>query len=120
CITHQTGGNAMKNLVWMIAFAASAQTVVIQNANVLPVTAPSFKGSVVLENGKIKEMGEKVMVPAGATIVEANGQYLMPGIIDCHSHIAAAAINEGSVSVSSMVGIEDVLNPKDISIYRAL
>ncbi len=110
----------MKNFLWILACAASAQTIVIQNANVLPVTAPSFKGSVVMENGKIKEMGEKVMVPAGATIVEANGQYLMPGIIDCHSHIAAAAINEGSVSVSSMVGIEDVLNPKDISIYRAL
>ncbi|MDQ1472958.1 MAG: hypothetical protein QOJ99_4438, partial [Bryobacterales bacterium] len=39
---------------------------------------------------------------------------------DCHSHIMAEAINEGSVSVSSMVGIEDVLNPEDIAIYRAL
>jgi len=110
----------MKHLLWIAALAASAQTVVIQNANVLPITSAPFKGSVVLENGKIREMGEKVMVPAGATVVEANGQYLMPGIIDCHSHIAAAAINEGSVSVSSMVGIEDVLNPQDISIYRAL
>ncbi|HYK63385.1 MAG TPA: amidohydrolase family protein, partial [Patescibacteria group bacterium] len=44
----------------------------------------------------------------------------MPGIIDCHSHIAADSINEGSVSVSAMVGIEDVLNTEDISIYRAL
>src|SRR5579859_6200412 len=44
----------------------------------------------------------------------------MPGIIDCHSHIMAEAINEGSVSVSSMVGVDDVLNPEDISIYRAL
>lgn len=110
----------MKHLIWIAALAASAQTVVIQNANILPITSAPFKGSVVLENGKIREMGEKVMVPAGATVVEANGQYLMPGIIDCHSHIAAAAINEGSVSVSSMVGIEDVLNPQDISIYRAL
>jgi imidazolonepropionase-like amidohydrolase len=44
----------------------------------------------------------------------------MPGIIDCHSHIMAEAINEGTVSVSSMVGISDVLNPEDIAIYRAL
>ena len=43
----------------------------------------------------------------------------MPGIIDCHSHIAADSINEGAVAVSSMVGIEDVLNPDDsISIAR--
>ena len=47
-------------------------------------------------------------------------KFVMPGIIDCHSHIAADSINEGSVSVSSMVGIEDVLNPDDIAIYRAL
>jgi imidazolonepropionase-like amidohydrolase len=53
-------------------------------------------------------------------VIDASGQFLMPGIIDCHSHIAADSINEGSVSVSSMVGIEDVLNPDDISIYRAV
>jgi imidazolonepropionase-like amidohydrolase len=110
----------MRLLVALLSIAASAQTVVIQNANVLPITTPAFKGSVVIENGKIKEMGERVMVPQGATIVEANGQYLMPGIIDCHSHIAADAINEGSVSVSSMVGIEDVVNPTQVAIYRAL
>ncbi|MDX2181280.1 MAG: amidohydrolase [Bryobacteraceae bacterium] len=105
----------------LILFAALlAQTVVIQNANVLPVTKPGFKGSVVIENGKIKEMGEKVVVPGNAQVVDAGGQYLMPGIIDAHSHIAADAINEGSVSVSSMVGIEDVLNPTQISIYRGL
>lgn len=110
----------MKNLLWLAALTAGAQTIVIQNANVLPITKPGFKGSVVIENGKIKEVGEKVMVPPGATVVEANGQYLMPGIIDCHSHMAAEAINESSVSVSSMVGIEDVLNPMDIAVYRAL
>ena len=45
----------------------------------------------------------------------------MPGIIDCHSHIAVdGGVNEGSVSVSSMVGIEDVLDPEDMDIYRAL
>ncbi len=107
-------------LLSAMSAAAMAQTIVIQNANVLPVTQPAFVGSVLIENGKIKAMGEKVMVPPGATVVEANGQYLMPGIIDCHSHIGADAINEGSVSVSSMVGIEDVLNPTQPSIYRAL
>lgn len=110
----------MKMMMLALALPLAAQVVVIRNANVLPVTKPGFKGSVVVENGKIKEMGENVLVPPGAQVVEANGQYLMPGIIDCHSHIAADAINEGSVSVSSMVGIEDVLNPTDIAIYRAL
>src|SRR5205807_7861638 len=62
----------------------------------------------------------KVMAPPDAKVVDLSGKFVMPGIIDCHSHIAADSINEGSVSVSSMVGIEDVLNPEDIAIYRAL
>ena len=46
---------------------------------------------------------------------------MIPGIIDCHSHIAGdGGINEGSTSVSSMVDIKDIINPEDIAIYRAL
>ena len=100
-------------------FAADAP-VLIQNATILTVTNGIVKGSILLRDGKIAAIGEKVLAPAGATVVDGAGKYVMPGIIDCHSHIMAEAINEGSVSVSSMVGISDVLNPEDIAIYRAL
>jgi imidazolonepropionase-like amidohydrolase len=100
----------------------SADIIVIQNATVMTEGPQGiFKGSVVVKDGKIAEIGEKVMVPAGAIIIEAGGQYLIPGIIDCHSHIAGSGgINEGSVSVSAMVNIRDIINPDDIAIYRAL
>src|SRR5438105_3751596 len=114
----------MKRLFLFTVFASAAAfgaaPVVIQNATILTVTKGTFQGSVLIRDGKIAEVGEKVLAPAGATIIDATGKYLMPGIIDCHSHIAADSINEGSVSVSSMVGIEDVLNPDDIEVYRAL
>jgi imidazolonepropionase-like amidohydrolase len=61
-----------------------------------------------------------VAVPAGAQVVEAGGQFVSPGIIDAHSHIAVDSINEGGTTVSSMTGIEDVLDPTDINIYRDL
>ncbi len=100
---------------------AAAPPIVIQNATILTVTKGTIeKGSVLVRDGKIVEIGQRVNVPAGATVIDGTGKFLMPGIIDCHSHIAAEAINEGSVSVSSMVGIQDVLNPEDIAIYRAL
>lgn len=102
------------------ACALAAPPTVIRNANVLTVTKGTFKGSVLIRDGKIADMGQIVMVPEGAQVIDAAGQYLMPGIIDPHSHIAADSINEGSISVSSMVRIEDVLNPEDIAIYRAL
>ena len=92
-----------------------------KNATIMTVSKGTFKGSIVVKDGKIAEVGEKVMVPQGATIIDAAGQYVIPGIIDCHSHIAGdGGINEGSVSVSSMVNIKDVINPEDIAIYRAL
>jgi imidazolonepropionase-like amidohydrolase len=104
-----------------IATACSAETLVIQNATIWTMGKQGkFVGSVVVKDGKIAEVGEKVMVPQGAKIIDATGQHLIPGIIDCHSHIAADAINEGAVSVSAMVGIEDVVNPEAIDIYRAL
>ncbi len=59
-------------------------------------------------------------VPSGAEVIDATGRFVSPGIIDCHSHIAADSINEGGTTVSSMTGIEDVFNPTDIDIYRDL
>ncbi len=103
-----------------LTVAMAAPATVIQNATILTVTKGAFTGSVVMQDGKILEVGEKVKVPQGAHVIDGTGKYVMPGIIDCHSHIAADSINEGAVSVSSMVGIEDVLNPTDIAIYHAL
>ena len=59
-------------------------------------------------------------IPAGADVVDGTGKFVSPGIIDCHSHIAADSINEGGTTVSSMTGIEDVFDPTDVDIYRDL
>jgi len=114
----------MKRLLLLslaVAATLGAETYVIQNGTVMTVAKGTIKGSIVVKDGKIIEVGEKVMVPQGAIMIDASGQYVIPGIIDCHSHIAAdGGINEGSVSVSSMVDIRDVLDPEAIAIYRAL
>jgi imidazolonepropionase-like amidohydrolase len=101
---------------------SQAQTVLIRNATVLTVTKGTVQnGDVLVENGKVAAIGKKVSAPADATVVDASGKFLMPGIIDCHSHTAVeGGVNEGTVSDSSMVNIKDVLDPTDINIYRAL
>lgn len=103
-----------------LALRAADGVFVIRNAKILTVTKGSFDGSILIRDGKIMEVGPNVNAPADAKVIDAGGQYVMPGIIDCHSHIATEAVNEGSVSVSSMTGIEDTVNPEDIGIYRAL
>jgi len=74
---------------------------------------------VLVKNGKIAQIG-KNLSEASAKVIDGSGQYLSPGIIDEHSHIAAFSINEGAQSVTSEVRIGDNLNPEDINIYRQL
>jgi imidazolonepropionase-like amidohydrolase len=114
----------MRAGIWAALFlvvTVHAETILIRDATILTIANGSIKGSILIRDGKIAEVGEKVAAPAGARIIDALGQYVMPGIIDCHSHIAVDGnVNEPSVSVSSMVDIRDVINPDDIAIYRAL
>lgn len=102
--------------------ALFGQTFVIRNATVLTVTKGTIEnGSVLVENGKIAAVGKNISAPAGAQVVDGAGKFLMPGIIDCHSHTAIeGGVNEGTISDSSMVNIRDVINPTDINIYRGL
>ncbi|MFQ5926166.1 MAG: amidohydrolase, partial [Terriglobia bacterium] len=105
--------------------AAGAQgsgVTVIRNATILTVAKGTIKnGSILIRDGKIARVGRRVRVPAGARVIDATGQYVIPGIIDAHSHIAGdGGLNEGSIAVSAMVGIADVLDPDDINIYRDL
>ena len=74
---------------------------------------------ILLKNGKIAAIG-KNLTDASAKVIDGTGKYVSPGIIDEHSHIAAASINEGAQSVTSEVRITDNLNPDDINIYRQL
>ena len=102
--------------------APTPAVLLIRNATVLTVSHGTIEhGDILIKNGKIAEVGTSLKAPSGAQIIDAAGKFVIPGIIDCHSHIAIdGSVNEGSVSVSSMVNIADVLNSDDISIYRDL
>jgi imidazolonepropionase-like amidohydrolase len=102
--------------------AESSPAILIQNATILTVSHGTIeRGSILIKDGKIAEVGASVRAPKDAQVIDAGGQFVMPGIIDCHSHIAVDGnVNEGSMSVSSIVNIADVLNPDDVDIYRDL
>lgn len=74
---------------------------------------------VLIKNGKITVIG-RGLSDNGVTIIDGRGKHLTPGIIDEHSHIATASVNEGAQSITSEVRIGDNLNPDDINIYRQL
>jgi imidazolonepropionase-like amidohydrolase len=72
-------------------------------------------------DGKISKIGRDIKIPANNDVlIDGRGKFITPGIIDAHSHTAAASINESAQSVTSEVRMQDVLVPDDISIYRQL
>ncbi len=118
-VTAAASGQATEVGWSYVDWSAPAPTILIRNATVMTVTNGTIEnGSVLVRDGKIAAVGREVSAPADATVIDAAGKYVTPGIIDAHSHIAADAINEGSVAVSSMVSIRDVLDPSEINIYR--
>jgi imidazolonepropionase-like amidohydrolase len=104
------------------AVAQNSNAIFIHNATILTVTHGNIEhGSILIRDGKIAAVGADLKAPAGATVIDASGQFVMPGIVDCHSHIAVdGSVNEGAPAVSSMARIPDVLNPEDLDIYRDL
>ena len=75
---------------------------------------------VLVQDGVIAALGPDLEAPAGTTVIDATGAWLMPGIIDDHSHMASdGGINEGTLSITAQVSIEDVLRGDDLTLYRA-
>ena len=96
--------------------------VVIKNAVVMTVTHGNIKnGSIYIKDGKISAVGEKVNGPASATVIDAGGKYVTPGIVDSHSHIALDDdVNEATSPITPQMMMKDAFNYQDKAIYRAL
>src|SRR5690554_5222347 len=102
-------------------FAQSKTEILIRNATVLTAARGTLENTdILIQNGKIARIGKNLNAPANAQVIDATGKVVSPGIIDCHSHSMLDAINEFSYAVTSMTNVRDVLDPKDITIYRAL
>jgi imidazolonepropionase-like amidohydrolase len=97
------------------------ETILIKNATVWTNEKEGVlqNTDVLIKNGKIATVG-KNLSDASAKVIDGTGKHVTPGIIDEHSHIAAASINEGGQSVTSEVRITDNLDPDEINIYRQL
>ncbi len=115
------GDKSDQEIAFSYRAAPGAKEKLIKNATVMTVSQGTLQGvSVLVRDGKIAAIGKDLQAGPGADIIDATGKWLTPGIVDCHNHIASDSTNEGSVAVSSMTAIEDVLDPTDIAIYRDL
>lgn len=74
-----------------LAAPVSAQTVAFTNVNVIPMDRERVLANqtVVVKNGLIAEIGDakKVKLPKDAVRVDGTGKYLVPGLVDMHTHL---------------------------------
>ena len=101
----------------------AGQAVAITGGTVLTVGPQGVieNGTVLIRDGKIAAVGQDVAVPQGAAVIDARGRYVMPGIIDTHSHTAVEGnVNECTDVITAETRVRDVIDQHDVSIYRQL
>jgi imidazolonepropionase-like amidohydrolase len=110
--------------VLLLASSLTAQerVTLIRNATILTITNGTIEnGSVLIRGSKIAAVGRDVTAPAGARVIDGTGKFVMPGIIDTHSHTGVeGSVNEISLPNTGMVRIADALTATDVSAYRQL
>ncbi|WP_296320230.1 amidohydrolase family protein [Winogradskyella sp.] len=109
------------NLAYGFADKPKSETLLFKNATVWTNESDGVleNTDVLIKNGKIAKIGQNLS-DRSAKEIDASGKHITAGIIDEHSHIAAASINEGGHNSSAEVTIEDVIDDEDIDIYRNL
>jgi imidazolonepropionase-like amidohydrolase len=86
----------------MAAFAAG-EVILIQNADIYPMTgAPLKGGSLLIQDGKIVDIGAKLTAPKGATVLEGKGLRVYPGWIDSGTELGLEEI--GSIRETNDTG----------------
>ncbi len=101
----------------------AGKTVAIVGGTVLTVGPQGTieNGTVLVRDGRILAVGRDVKVPAEAVVVDAKGRHVMPGIIDSHSHTAIeGGVNECTDVITAETRVGDVIDARDVSIYRQL
>src|SRR5215468_7530939 len=108
----------------------TGSTVAITGGRVVPVTAdPVENGTVLIEEGKITAVGAGLAVPDGAQVIDAAGQWVLPGFVEVHGHVgvheeaqgwAGSDTNEMTEPVTAQVRALDAINPADLGFRDAI
>ncbi|UCG58277.1 MAG: amidohydrolase family protein [Phycisphaerales bacterium] len=80
-------------------------------------------GVILICDGKIETLGpdSEIQVPDGYTPVDAADRWVMPGIVEAHSHIGTeGGFNDMVVPLNPELSIADCVNPEDIAVEKAL
>ncbi|MDK2822711.1 MAG: hypothetical protein PWQ67_1238 [Clostridia bacterium] len=102
----------------------------LTNGKILTMEEQDYEqGTVLVADGKILEVGEMVSIPDDAQVVNVQGNYILPGFIDAHTHVGIAEeiyqiegddTNEITDPVTPQLRALDAINPNDLGFKDAL
>jgi len=106
-----------------LAIVAQSTVSAFIGATVIPVEGPEIpRGTVLVRDGRIEAVGpgDRIVVPAGAMVVDLRGKTIIPGLVDTHSHIGSGSGGDRSAAMHPDARIYDAINPADSSFVQAL
>lgn len=95
----------------------------ITNGRVLTMAGQTYeRGTVLIDNGKIVDVGSNAVVPSGSEVIDATGKFVLPGFVESHSHVGiwgdsvgweGRDFNETSEPITPHMRAIDAINPRD-------
>ncbi len=101
----------------------------ITHAHIVPIEGEPFDGALLVQDGRITDLGPDLEIPAYAEVLDAEGGWLLPGFIDAHVHLGVAEegegwagedINEMTDPVMAAARAIDAINPVEIGFDDAI
>jgi imidazolonepropionase-like amidohydrolase len=102
----------------------------VANGKILTMEGKNYhQGTVLIDQGKIVAIGDNILIPKGADVINAQGKVVMPGLIDAHTHIGIAEevyryegddTNEMTNPLTSHLRAIDGINPHDLAFHDAI
>ncbi len=105
-----------------------SDTLIIRNGMVHDAIHPeATRKDILISNGKISRIGEKLRAPSGASVIDANGLQVWPGLVEAHCHIGLAPFgtrdlgdyNEHNDAVCPQLDAIDGVDPQNPYFHQA-
>jgi imidazolonepropionase-like amidohydrolase len=121
----------------LCGLCASAQVIVVKAGRLVDPDSGTVLSdqTIVIRDHKIAEVGKDLVVPSGAKVLDLSAMTVLPGLIDCHTHVADGQVGGEPFNVlrktASQIVLESVTNARkmlesgfttvrDVGTYRAL
>jgi len=123
--------------IWVLTTLASAQITAVRAGRLIdPDSGTVLTDQIILiRDSKIEKVGKGIDVPANATVIDLSKMTVLPGLIDCHTHVADGAHDGEPMGQFKKTGAQVVLESvpnaramlesgfttvRDVGTYRAL